>query len=137
VIGQRQRTDAHPELQEAIGWIGSRVDDVYGTTIGTVADVWVDEETRRPRWLLLQSGRFGGRFTLIPYADASGGPADVWIPYDRVTVRQAPAVTPGEPLTDQLDSEFSAHYAAAREAATPTPPPPPARPRAEHPHRLR
>jgi hypothetical protein len=85
---------------------------------------------------LLQSGRFGGRFTLIPYADASGGPADVWIPYDRATVRQAPAVTPGDPLTAELDAEFSAHYAAAREAAAPTPPPLPARPRPERAHRL-
>jgi hypothetical protein len=72
VIGQL-RAHARWELQEAMGWIGSRVDDVYGTTIGTVADVWTDAETGRPRWLLLQAGRFGGRYTLIPYLDASGG----------------------------------------------------------------
>jgi hypothetical protein len=135
VIGQ-SRTEAQPELEEAIRWIGSRVDDVYGTTIGTVADVWVDGQSGLPRWLLLQSGRFGGRHTLIPYADASGGPADVWIPYDRATVRGAPAVKPSEALSHQLDASFDAHYTAAREAATPAPPPAPARPRAEHAHRL-
>lgn len=130
------RSDAHPELQEALGWIGSRVDDVYGTTIGEVAGVWTSPQTGRPRWLMLQWGRFGGHFTLVPFADASGGTADVWVPYDRATVREAPRVTPSHVLTAELDARFGAHYNAAREAATPAPPPPPARPRAEHAHRL-
>lgn len=135
VIGQLC-AHAHPELQEAMSWIGSRVDDVYGTTVGKVADVWTDAQTGRPRWLLLQGGRFGGHYTLIPYADASGGREDVWIPYERATVREAPTVTPTEALSEELDAQFDAHYTAAREAATPTPPPQPARPRAEHAHRL-
>ena len=135
MIGE-MRKDAHPELMEAVGWIGSRVDDVYGTTIGKVADVWTDEKTGRPRWLLVQLGRFGGHYTLVPYADASGGKADVWIPYDGPTVRQAPAVIPGVHLSPELDASFASHYTAAREAASPTPPPLPARPRPEHAHRL-
>jgi hypothetical protein len=135
VIGQL-RTTAHPELQEALGWVGSRVDDVYGTTIGKLVDVWTDPETGRPRWLLLQGGRFGGHYTLVPYADASGGPADVWIPYERATVREAPTVAPTDALEGDLDARFTAHYAAARDAASPAPPPPPARSRAEHAHRL-
>jgi hypothetical protein len=117
-------------------WIGSRVDDIYGTTIGKVADVWTHERTGRPRWLLVQLGRFGGHYSLVPFADASGGTADVWIPYDGPTVRRAPAVIPGVPLTRDLDAEFEEHYAVARAAATPSPQAPPARPRAEHAHRL-
>lgn len=135
MVGELRR-DAHPELMEAVSWIGSRVDDVYGTTIGKVADVWIDEAGGRPRWLLVQLGRFGGHYTLVPYLDASGGKADVWIPYDGPTVRRAPAVIPGVALTPDLDASFEAHYRAARDAATPTPPPPPARPRPEHAHRL-
>lgn len=116
--------------------MGSRVDDVYGMTIGTLVDVWTDPATGRPRWLLLQGGRFGGHHTLIPYADASGGSDDVWIPYDMATVRQAPTVVPNAPLDPELDARSAAHYAAARKAATPAPPPLPARRRAEHAHRL-
>ena len=134
MIGERR---AHPELQEALGWIGSRVDDVYGMTIGKLVDVWTDAETERPRWLVLQGGRFGGHYTLVPYADASGGPNDVWVPYDIATVRQAPTVTPREPLAPELDARFEEYYAAARDAATPPPPPLPATSRrAEHAHRL-
>ena len=127
----------HPELQEALGWIGSRVDDVYGTTIGKLVDVLTDAETGAPRWLLLRGGRFGGHYTVVPYEDASGGPSDVWVPYDMATVRQAPTVSPTEALYSDLDARFVAYYAAARSAATPSPPPlPPARRRSEHAHRL-
>ena len=127
----------HPELEEALGWIGSRVDDVYGATIGKLVDVLTDERTGEPRWLLLRGGRFGGHYTVVPYEDASGGPADVWVPYDTATVRQAPTVTPSRSLDSELEGRFVAHYAAARSAATPTPPPlPPARRRSEHAHRL-
>jgi hypothetical protein len=133
---EQTRGHLHWELQEAMSWIGSRVDDVYGTTIGKVADVWTDAQTGRPRWLLMQAGRFGGRYTLIPYADASGGREDVWIPYERATVREAPTVTPNERLTAEVDALFDAHYAAAREMATPTPPPILGRQPAEHAHRL-
>jgi PRC-barrel domain len=135
VIGERPWL-AHPELDKALSWIGSRVDDVYGMTIGKIVDVWTDPATERPRWLLLQGGRFGGHYTLVPFDDASGGQGDVWIPYDIATVRQAPTVVPNQPLEPELDARFVAHYAAAREAATPAPAPLPARERAEHAHRL-
>ena len=136
MIGQAPR-GVHPELQEALGWIGSRVDDVYGTTIGKVADVWTDEQSGRPQWLVLQGGRFGGHYTLVPFADASGGTNDVWIPYDRATVRGAPTVAPTGRLSGELRERFEEHYAAARDAAMPSPPPPPfTRPRVEHAHRL-
>jgi hypothetical protein len=135
VIGL-SRSDAHPELQDALGWIGSRVDDVYGTTLGEVSCVWTDPQTGRPRWLVVRWGRFGGQYTLVPFSDASGGTSDVWIPYDSATVRSAPKVTPSHVLTAELDARVAAHYLAAREAATPAPPPLPARPRAEHAHRL-
>lgn len=130
------RSIAHPELEEALSRVGARVDDVYGMTIGEVAGVWTDPATGRPRWLLIQSGRFGGHHTLVPYEDASGGPDDVWIPYDRATVRMAPGVNPAEPLEGALEAQLDEHYAAAREAAAPSPQPPPARPRADHAHRL-
>lgn len=136
MIGELHHTAGHPELEEARGWIGSPVDDIYGTTIGELADVWTEPKTDRPRWLLLQGGRFGGHYTLVPYADASGGAGDVWIPYDRVTVRDAPTVVPSQPLAPELDARFDQHYTAAREVAIPSPPSPAARPRPGHAHRL-
>lgn len=101
-----------PKLNEALGWIGSRVDDVYGAQVGRLEDVWIDPGTGAPRWLLVNEGRFGGRTTLIPFEDATAGAGHVWVPYERDVVSAAPAVVAGAPLTQQVEAALRTHYAA-------------------------
>ncbi len=111
------RSIARPGLQEALGWVGFRVDDIYGANVGKLEDVWVDPQTGEPRWLLVRSGRFGGHHRLIPFEDATAGAGHIWIPFERDSVRHAPGVSPSESLTRELDSRLKAHYAAARVGA--------------------
>ncbi len=120
MIAAELRGGNKPSLNEALGWIGSRVDDIYGTGVGRLEDVWIDPGTGVPRWLLVKEGRFGGRTTLIPFEDATAGAGHVWIPYERDVVREAPEVESGSPLTQQLEAELRRHYAAnAAPAALP------------------
>lgn len=111
MIAAELRGGNKPSLNDALGWIGSRVDDIYGTGVGRLEDVWIDPGTGAPKWLLVKEGRFGGRTTLIPFEDATAGAGHVWIPYERDVVRDAPAVTPGAPLTQAVETALRAHYA--------------------------
>lgn len=108
------RSIARPGLEQALGWVGYRVDDIYGTNVGKLEDVWVDPRGGEPRWLLVRTGRFGGHHTLIPFDDATAGAGHIWIPFERDAVRHAPEVEPGEPLDAELDARLRAHYDAAR-----------------------
>ncbi len=110
MIAAELRGSSKPGLNEALGWIGSRVDDVYGASVGRLEDIWIDPGTGDPRWLLVKEGRFGGRSTLIPFEDASAGAGHVWVPYERDVVRGAPEVEPGAPLTQQVESALRDHY---------------------------
>lgn len=110
MIAAELRGGNKPSLNDALGWIGSRVDDIYGTGVGRLEDVWIDPGTGAPKWLLVKEGRFGGRTTLIPFEDATAGAGHVWIPYERDVVRDAPAVTPGAPLTQAVETALRAHY---------------------------
>ena len=112
MIAAELRGDNRPNLNEALGWIGSRVDDIYGAQIGRLEDVWIDPGTGQPRWLLIKEGRFGGRATLIPFEDATAGAGHVWVPYEREVVRDAPQIEPGAPLTQQVEASLRRHYAA-------------------------
>jgi hypothetical protein len=112
MIAARLRGGSKPSLNEALGWIGSRVDDIYGANVGRLDDVWIDPGTGVPRWLLAKEGRFGGRSTLIPFEDATAGAGHVWVPYERDVVRNAPEVLPGAPLTQELETALRAHYSA-------------------------
>jgi PRC-barrel domain len=119
MIAAELRGGSRLSLDEALGWIGSRVDDLYGVGVGRLEDIWIDPGTGVPRWLLVKEGQFDGRATLIPFEDASAGGGRVWIPYDQDVVRRAPEVEPGSPLTQQLESSLRRHYAASAAAAVP------------------
>jgi sporulation protein YlmC with PRC-barrel domain len=106
-----------PSLNEALAWIGFRVDDIYGAGVGTVEDVWIDPGTGAPRWLLVKEGGFDERSTLVPFNDATAGAGHVWVPYERNVVREAPQIEPGVPLTQQVEATLGNHYAANAAAA--------------------
>ena len=88
------RGSARPTLQQALRWIGSRVDDIYGASIGKLEDIWMDPDSGEPLWLLVRDGRIGGRHTLVPFAQAASGAGHVWIPFEREVVRGAPGRAP-------------------------------------------
>jgi sporulation protein YlmC with PRC-barrel domain len=117
MIAAELRGGNKPSLNEALGWIGSRVDDIYGASVGRLEDVWIDPGTGAPRWLLVKEGRFGGRSTLVPFNDATAGAGHVWVPYERDVVRNAPQIEPGVPLTQQVEATLRNHYAANAAAA--------------------
>src|SRR5688572_896806 len=98
------------QLDEALSWIGFRVDDVYGARIGTVEDVYVDHETDSPCWLLTKMGRFSEVYALIPLTDAVAGTGHVWVPYEKDHIRRAPQVSVGMPVTQKAEAELCAHY---------------------------
>ncbi len=112
MIAAELRGGSKPSLNEALGWIGSRVDDIYGANVGRLEDVWIDPGTGAPRWLLVKEGKFGGRTTLIPFEDATAGAGHVWVPYEREVVRTAPEIASGAPLTQHVEASLRNHYAA-------------------------
>jgi hypothetical protein len=105
----------HPEsmpadLNDALAWTGFRVDDVYGARIGTVQDIYVDQETDAPCWILAKLGRFSDAYALLPIRDAVVGAGHIWIPFEKDLVRRAPQVAPGMPITQELERSLCMHY---------------------------
>ena len=99
-----------PDLTEALGWIGFRVDDVYGARVGKVEDVYVDHDRGTPTWILAKMGRFGDSHALIPLQDAVGGAGHVWIPYEKDLIRRAPQIAVGAPVAQEREIMLCAHY---------------------------
>lgn len=118
------RGGGKPSLSDALGWIGSRVDDLRGAAVGRLEDVWVDPGTGAPRWLLVERGGLGAGATLLPFEDAAADGGRLWIPYERDVVLSAPEVEAGSPLTQHAEAELRRHYAmyaTAAEAPRPAP----------------
>jgi PRC-barrel domain protein len=99
-----------PDLQEALGWTGFRVDDVYGTRVGVVEDIYVDHVSDEPCWILVKMGRFSDAHALLPIRDVVAGTGHIWIPYEKDLIRRAPQVVAGMPLAQDLERELCVHY---------------------------
>ena len=102
-----------PSVEEAKGWIGSRLDEIEGVTVGKVKGVYVDEQSGEAEWLLARMGRLG-HHSLVPAYDAVGGAGHVWVPYPRGMLRGGPRVEPGQTLDLDREVELSAHYEVGR-----------------------
>jgi hypothetical protein len=106
----RVHPESMPDLQEALGWTGFRVDDVYGARIGIVEDIYVDHETDTPCWILVKMGRFSDAHALLPVRDAVAGTGHIWIPYEKDLIRRAPQIAAGMPLAQELERALCVHY---------------------------
>src|SRR6058998_2385994 len=104
-----------PTAEEAAGWIGHKVDEIGGATVGSVEGVYVDDESGEPEWLLVRMGRFGSR-SLVPAREAVGAVGRVWVPYARDAIRSAPKVDPGTTVARDRELELCAHYGIAGDA---------------------
>jgi hypothetical protein len=106
--------------EQALSWVGHKLDDIAGTTTGRVEGVFVDTITGEPAWLLIRIGLLGRR-SVVPFEMAAGGSEHVWVPFTREAIRNAPEVDPAVGLDPLAEAEICAHYeiaaAAGRSAA--------------------
>jgi len=102
-----------PNVAEAKGWVGARLDEMGGAGVGKIEGVYVDERSGEPEWLLARLGRFG-RYALVPARDAVEGVGEVWVPYDREVLRGAPKFEPRQELDPESEAELSAYYETDR-----------------------
>lgn len=101
--------DGRPTREEVEGWVGWRLDEISGAGMGRIAGAYVSEEGGRPEWILLRVGRFG-HHTVVPARQAVAGVGRVWVPWSRATIRGAPRVELGGPLSAEDERRLCGHY---------------------------
>ena len=62
----------------------------YRQTVGTIEDVYVDQETKKPEWLLVKTGLFGLRETFVPMSVLRPEGDDLRAPYSKDQITGAP-----------------------------------------------
>src|SRR4051794_17838915 len=89
-------------------WPGRDVLDSGGERLGGVREIYLDRETGRPEWVLVEVDGAEARF--VPLADASVESASIRIAHPASTVRNAPGIGT-EPRIDQSEERrLYAHY---------------------------
>jgi uncharacterized protein (TIGR02271 family) len=91
-------------------WRGRTLVDAQGDKIGKVGEIYLDEETGRPEWALVNTGLFGSKSSFVPLAGAAPEGDDLRARVDKEQVKNAPRVEPDGALSQQEEVELFRHY---------------------------
>jgi hypothetical protein len=88
-------------------WIGTELGDCDGAPVGVVCDVFFDDASQRPAWLLVD---LMVRYALVPAAGARSWRGMVTVPYERDHVRSSPEGAASQILRGELLLRLARHY---------------------------
>jgi hypothetical protein len=98
--------------QQAFGdyaqWPGRDVLDPAGELVGGVVEIYLDDATNLPEWVLVKVGAGTPRF--VPLADAKVEADAIRVAQPADRVEAAPAIDPRVELTQNQERELYAHY---------------------------
>ena len=101
-------------LVEARSWIEARVDDVYGSRVGKVIDVYFDPDGHEVHWMLVRVGSDEGPLTLVPVHYSIASRAHVWVPITKDLIMRAPQLETVGAVSREDELEFCFHYGGLR-----------------------
>jgi uncharacterized protein (TIGR02271 family) len=87
--------------------------------LGTVSEVYLDDETGRPEWVTVRTGMFGTKETFVPLAQADITGEDLRVPYDKETVKNAPHIDSEGHLSPAEETELYRYYGIGTDASAP------------------
>ena len=91
-------------------WRALAIVDRDGTTVGTVAEFYLDRETGHPTWALVETGLFGASLTFVPLIHATEIEDGLQVPYEKRHIKDSPRVDPHDELTPEEEATLFAHY---------------------------
>jgi uncharacterized protein (TIGR02271 family) len=90
--------------------IGANVLDSSGDKIGSVGQVYLDDNDGHPSWASVKTGLFGTKESFVPLEDASWDGNDLRVGYDKDRVKDAPRVDADQHLEPSDEDELYRYY---------------------------
>ena len=89
---------------------GADVIDASGDKVGTVEEIYLDQETNEPEWALVKTGLFGGKGTFVPLAGASPQDDTLHVQYEKAQIKDAPNIDADQQLSQEEERALYEHY---------------------------
>ncbi|MFS2291136.1 MAG: DUF2382 domain-containing protein [Actinomadura sp.] len=90
--------------------MGMSVTDTNGTKVGTIKQVYLNDDSGAPEWVTVHTGWFGMRESFVPLAGARKNQDVLEVPYDKETIKGAPNVDADEHLSHAQIVDLYRHY---------------------------
>jgi uncharacterized protein (TIGR02271 family) len=95
---------------EVLTWRGQELRSSDDQKLGTIEEIYLDDETREPEWALITTGLFGTKQSFVPLRAASPSSDGIGVPFDKATVKDAPKIDPDGQLSRDEEAELYRHY---------------------------
>jgi uncharacterized protein (TIGR02271 family) len=89
---------------------GAKILNRDGDKIGSIDDIYLDQDTGQPEWALVATGWFGTSGTFVPLAEATLDGNDIVVPYTSDQVKGAPTMEPDGELTQREETDLYNYY---------------------------
>jgi uncharacterized protein (TIGR02271 family) len=99
-----------PTIDEATSWRGLDAHGANGEKLGTISEIYLDQDTGQPEWAAIKTGLFGTRLSFAPLAEASRSGDGVRLPYRKDEVKDAPSVEADGALSQDEEAALYRHY---------------------------
>jgi len=91
-------------------YLDGNVIDKDGDKVGSVGQVYVDDQTGQPAWVTVKTGLFGTKETFIPISQVETQGEDLRVPFDKDTIKGAPNVDADQHLSPEDEAELYRYY---------------------------
>jgi uncharacterized protein (TIGR02271 family) len=98
------------QVTEAYEWRGRTVVGRDGEKIGTLDEIYLDQQTGKPEWALVNTGLFGAKSNFVPLAGAQPAGGDVRVAFAKEQVKDAPKIDPEGQLSQSEEATLYGHY---------------------------
>lgn len=90
--------------------MGMGVADTNGTKVGTIKQVYLNDDSGSPEWVTVHTGWFGMRESFVPLSGSRKNNDMLQVPYDKETIKGAPNVDADEHLSHAQIVDLYRHY---------------------------
>jgi len=91
-------------------YIGRNAVDPQGNKIGSVGQVYLDDETGQPDWITVNTGLFGMKENFAPLAGSSFNGDNLVLPYGKDVVKDSPDIADASHLDGDEQQSLYSYY---------------------------
>jgi uncharacterized protein (TIGR02271 family) len=99
------------QVTEAYDWRGRDILDADGDKVGTLEELFRDEDTQEPEWAVVRTGMFGTKLSFVPIQGAEPRGEDVQVLFSKAQIKDAPRIDDSEgQLSQDEEARLYEHY---------------------------
>ena len=99
-----------PQETDVLEWRGRTAVGADGEKLGKIEEIYLDAETQRPEWALIQTGMFGGKSSFMPLEGTTSDGGEVQAPFGKDQIKDAPQMDADGELSREDEATLYAHY---------------------------